>query len=310
MKIYSEIVLQMNEQIDEYTLISQISAEYCGPVVLCKGDSTAKAAEQQQMAFNAQLMSVFQQQYANQQGILNFMKPFLQDQIMNPKGFSDAQMTTLQSQAKENAAASFQNATQAAQERMATEGNLSSLPSGVAAQITGGLSTAEAAQEAGAQQNIQLANAAQQQQNYWNAFNALNGVAAQENPVAFAGAANQGGDTVANLSNAVTNSQQSGWLNALLGGVAGAGSAFLGNPNFMKGCWIAEAIWGVDDYRTHVVREYLNTKFCESPVGCLVMALYAKYGQRVAEVVRKNTRVRKTIQPLFELAFDRAIGLR
>jgi hypothetical protein len=52
-------------------------------------------------------------------------------------------------------------------------------------------------------------------------------------------------------------------------GAAGAGS-----------CWIAEAIYGIDDARTHLVREWLNREFIRRPVGKLVMALYLRFGRK------------------------------
>src|SRR5258708_2676650 len=59
------------------------------PVARLKGDSTAKAAEQQQAAFNAQLMSIFQQQFGRQSAIFDYLKGKMQPMIDNPTGYSD-----------------------------------------------------------------------------------------------------------------------------------------------------------------------------------------------------------------------------
>jgi hypothetical protein len=76
MRIYTKSVLLWDDSRQRYVTDEAESEwyEYSGPVALCKGDSTAKAAEQQQASFNAQLMSIFQQQFGKQSAIMDYLK--------------------------------------------------------------------------------------------------------------------------------------------------------------------------------------------------------------------------------------------
>jgi len=71
-------------------------------------------------------------------------------------------------------------------------------------------------------------------------------------------------------------------------------------------CWIAEAIYGVDDMRTFVLRRYLNGPFCQHLSGRLVMALYRAVGRQVAWLARRSALLRGAFRPLFERALINA----
>jgi hypothetical protein len=115
--------------------------------------------------------------------------------------------------------AAFQNAQQTMQGKEAVQSG--DLPSGVNDQLQSALLTNEAAQKSSDQNNITLQNENLKESNYWNAINGLNGVAAQENPLGYAGAATSAAASVAPLSQA--NTAASGpTFGAILGGVAGA----------------------------------------------------------------------------------------
>jgi hypothetical protein len=204
------------------------------PVALCKGDDTAKATEQlqqqnaqQQMAFNQQLMTLFQQQFGKQNAVMDYlngkMKPIVD---AGGKGFSDDALAAMRTSATDKLSGAYANAQRTLQTREFANGSRD-LPSGVNAQLDAALLDSESADKAGAQNNITLANENQKQANYWNAVNVLNGQAAQLDPLGYAGAATNAansatgaGNSVANLSNAVTASNQS-QLMGVLGGVAG-----------------------------------------------------------------------------------------
>lgn len=72
-------------------------------------------------------------------------------------------------------------------------------------------------------------------------------------------------------------------------------------------CWIAEAVWGVNDLRTHMVRRWLNQVYAKTPVGSIVMAAYGVFGKSVAWAVRHSPRLKEAIRPLFNLALARSI---
>lgn len=195
-----------------------------------KGDSAIKNQENQQAGFNTQLQNVFTQQFGAQSGILNFLQGKLTNQINNPTGFSPAQMAALNTNNTENSAKSFANAQAATQNAEAARGG-SALPSGVSAQLAAGNANAAAASNAQGANAIQLANASQQQNNYWNAVQGLSGVANQENPTGFAGLFNQGSSNVGNLGvdyNQTQQSQLESTLGGALGGVAGAVGQYYG----------------------------------------------------------------------------------
>jgi hypothetical protein len=204
--------------------------------LLFKGDSTAKAAENQQMQFDSQLMGIFNQQYANQSGILKYLQGKLEPMITaGGKGYTDEQLASLRSGASDVNSQNFQNAEEALNNKISAASGGSKLTgvSGAALESQAGLLNAEAQQEAGSQNAITQANANLQQQNYWAAINALNGVSAQVNPLGYAGSATSGSGAVANLSGAVTNANQSQLMGALggiaggvLGGAASAGKLF------------------------------------------------------------------------------------
>ena len=75
----------------------------------------------------------------------------------------------------------------------------------------------------------------------------------------------------------------------------------------IKGCWIAEAVYGVDDYRTHTVRAWLNGPFREGVIGNIVMTVYIAIGRQVAWCVRRSAMLRAMFKPLFDKALAQAI---
>lgn len=105
-----------------------------------------------------------------------------------------------------------------------------------------------------------------------------------------------------NADQATTAAQQ-GWTNTALkaAGTIAAGAA---------GCWIAEALYGIDDPRTHLLRSWLNLEFKQRAFGRIVMAVYLRYGQRIAAIAKKSIVLRIILRPLFELALSSAIAER
>jgi hypothetical protein len=218
------------------------------PVSGGKGDQVAKQSEilsqenmQQQMAFSKQLVDVFNKQYADQKGVLDYLKGKVQPMIDNPKGYSPEALAAMRTSATDTTSAAYQNAQKALQaSRFAAGGR--DLPSGVDAQLNAALLQSEASDKAAQQNDITVRDENLKQGNMWNAINVLSGTAAQFNPQSYAGAstgasgaASGAGNTTANLSQAYTASTQS-QLMGVLGGVAGgaATAAFGGGGMFGK----------------------------------------------------------------------------
>lgn len=98
---------------------------------------------------------------------------------------------------------------------------------------------------------------------------------------------------------------QPSWFDSLINAGVAAGGAV--GAGFAGGkCWIAEAIYGYNDHRTHKVRYWLNNVFEKRPMGKVVMALYGRFGVRIARWVRASAPLRLALKPLFDLALVRA----
>jgi hypothetical protein len=237
MKIYTKICIDMSTG----AVVESDFYEYTGEVALCKGDSTDQQTEQleqqntqAQLAQNQQLMNIMQTQYGAQSQIYNYMSGKMTAMMNNPTGYSQQQLTSMQTSANDNLTNQYQSAQQALNQSEFTNGSRD-LPSGVNDQLNASLLNSEASDKASAQNQITQANANLQQQNYWNAANALSGVAAGENPLGYASAAtgasnaaSSAGNSTANLSNAYMNSQQSQLESVLGGAVTGIGSSLIG----------------------------------------------------------------------------------
>lgn len=188
-------------------------------------------ASQKQLQFDDQLMELFQKQFASQKNVLDMLQNFSQgiiQQSMEGKGFTPATEAAMRTSATEGLTNEFQNAQAALNQELKTSGS-ADVPSGV----TGGLETAllnsEAQAKAGAQRDITVQNASLANSNLWNAFNVLNGVSAQTNPLGYSSAATGGSGAVAglgsaqsNLQNAITNANNSSFFGKVTSGLANA----------------------------------------------------------------------------------------
>lgn len=189
------------------------------------GDSTASAAETQAAGFQSSLMSMFQTQYGNQQKLLNFTTPILQSMVSNPQGLSPAALAAERTQATDTTATQTQNAEKAAGAINAQHGG-ATLPSGVAAQVTGDIAATGAATTSQEQNSITQQNEQLKLQNYWKGIAGLSGNAEIENPLGYASVANQSSSAVATLSQAESESEEAAFqpIGSILGGIGGLAS--------------------------------------------------------------------------------------
>lgn len=86
------------------------------------------------------------------------------------------------------------------------------------------------------------------------------------------------------------------------------GQLAVGGIGAWKGCWVAEAVYGVNDPRTHLVRAWLNFEFIKTRLGRIVMAFYITFGQAIAKQVTKHGFLRRLVKPLFDKALARSIA--
>lgn len=96
-------------------------------------------------------------------------------------------------------------------------------------------------------------------------------------------------------------------LDPVMGAAGGGLGAYWGAQN-RGGCWIAEAIYGTEDPRTHLVRAWLNGPFRKTLLGAFVMRIYLRIGLRVAWIARRSDLVKQTLKPLFDCALRRALN--
>jgi hypothetical protein len=80
-----------------------------------------------------------------------------------------------------------------------------------------------------------------------------------------------------------------------------------GGGSTKMGCWIAEALYGVDAPRTHLVRAWLNDAY-ERRIGwaVVVMPLYRRYGVGIARRVPSSRLLQRLLRPVFDFAVRRA----
>lgn len=324
MKIYTKVEFRWDGK--SYVRVSEESFDYSGEVALCKGDQTAKQTEelqqqnaQQQLAQNQQFMNMMETQFGKQSQIYSYIQGKMQPMIDNPTGYSDQALASMRTSANDTISNNYQNAQKAL--NASNWGNTSrDLPSGVTGQLDAGLMAQEAGDKSTAQNQITEANANLQQQNYWNAVNALNGVGTETNPLGYASAAtgastaaSAAGNSTANLANSYTQSQQSGLtsiLGGLTGGIFGAAGAAGGFGNLFSGaskpCYVAAAVFNEDfetGVNTNAVRNWLWREWSTQHwYAKPVLFLYCKTGKWIAQ----QRSLVKMLSPLFHLALRKA----
>lgn len=107
-----------------------------------------------------------------------------------------------------------------------------------------------------------------------------------------------------NTESGIANTQQ-GIGGNILGGIGAIGNLAGGAGKLLTGigslgCWIAEAIYGIDTPKTLTARAWLNGEFKNTFPGNFIMYFYIKFGQRIAKQVRRYTLLKTIFKPLFD----------
>jgi hypothetical protein len=71
-------------------------------------------------------------------------------------------------------------------------------------------------------------------------------------------------------------------------------------------CWIAEALYGAADPRTHLLRMWLVDVYSKTAIGSIVVALYKLFGRELSALVRRSSLLRRLVRPVFEAGLVRA----
>ena len=74
-----------------------------------------------------------------------------------------------------------------------------------------------------------------------------------------------------------------------------------------KTCWIAEQLYGVDDSRTWLLRAWVTHVYDTRAHGWQFVALYARYGERVARLIERGYLPRSPFRLLFDALLTRAL---
>lgn len=141
--------------------------------------------------------------------------------------------------------------------------------------------------------------------NFWNSSNIASGNAATAGSTATQSAGNAGSSS-AQIYGTAGQYHANPVASSLIGAGGQVGAAAAGKPPKPPGCWIAEAIYGVDDPRTLLLRHWLNFEFTKQNLGRIVMTVYISVGQQTAWAVRKSGILRAIFRPLFERALRKA----
>ena len=75
-----------------------------------------------------------------------------------------------------------------------------------------------------------------------------------------------------------------------------------------KGCWIAEALYGVEDPRTLLLRAWLSVAYEERRGGWWFIALYQEFGRATADLIYRGYLPRQLFRPLFDVLVDKALS--
>lgn len=73
-----------------------------------------------------------------------------------------------------------------------------------------------------------------------------------------------------------------------------------------KACWVAEALYGVENPRTIVLRSWLTAIHTDRRPGWLFVELYRRVGPDVAGLIRAGLLPRWTLLPLFNVLAEKA----
>jgi len=260
------------------------------------GGKATTTADDQRKAELAMQTQAFQ----TQQDQLAMLNKNFSPYLAGKTGFDPQMLANLRSQFLNSNASTFNQAGNATRAALGArgEGTGSAPVGGTYGSGIANLMAAKAGSQSSGLMNIDLQNAQQALQNQFNAGNILSGNAATQTGtqgVAGAGASSALQSYVTASANSFGGSLASS-LGKSLGSMPGQAGSIMG------GCWIAAACWGWGDPRTNIVRLWLNTEFMETWYGRLVMKLYYRYGQKVAQ----QPWLVRILRPLFELALKKA----
>lgn len=207
--------------------------QWLSKTVYLKGSDAQKNLANEQAAFYKTLTADYGTQFKSQSNILASLQQAFEPILQagpGQYGFTTAEDTSLRTSAADTIARNFSGAQTALNDTLAARGGGNTfLPSGADAQLQAGLEGSEAAAQSTASNQITQAGFNQGNQNFLSAAGILGGTAQQYNPLGYAGANTNAGNSAFGSATTLYN-QGTAWQGALGGILGGAAGAFLGNP--------------------------------------------------------------------------------
>lgn len=233
-----------------------------------------------------ELLGIFRTQLGAQRADLDFIKQKLSF-VFDPDftGFAPGEEAALRTSAREDIALGFDTArTQTRQAASILGGR--EIPSGAQLALQAGLEGQEAVEQASAQRDITVLGGQRRLGAIFSAASILQGNASLLDPLGFANAALGAGQLR-------VQARGNPLLQAILGGVFGAGGTALSGLTGGLFCWIAEELYGI--IAAMSVRQYLLTH--ASPQ---FLAWYRTNGQALATQARTNMSLRWLLHAYFD----------
>lgn len=172
-----------------------------------------------------QAATLTQQQYANQQAIYGPMATQFQSIFAKgpgQQGFTPEEDEELNAQAEEGTAENYGNAARAVGEATAAKGGgTNPLPTGADSAIEGNIATSAAEEESQQENQINAANYGQGYNEWENAGQGLQAIAAGENPLGYESNETSSGSAAGTTESQIASEDDS-WLNATIGAVGSA----------------------------------------------------------------------------------------
>jgi hypothetical protein len=86
----------------------------------------------------------------------------------------------------------------------------------------------------------------------------------------------------------------------------GGGSGKDSDGHNTKSCWIAEALYGIHDPRTALVRAWVSDIYVHKRRGWLLAALYIRIGRQTAELIHHGYLPRRWFRLVFDALVEKA----
>jgi hypothetical protein len=77
-----------------------------------------------------------------------------------------------------------------------------------------------------------------------------------------------------------------------------------------KSCWVAEALYGVEDPRTLLLRAWLTVIYDGRRPGWVLIALYQRFGRAAANLIRRGCLPKGPFRRVFDVLVDKALDER